>query len=97
MNTLAPSFFNESSSFLQVTRTCMKAWMSSNLGQITTATPELSAVARLKNCCIMLCPLFRLHFNRIFFILAGNEDIHYISDKFEIRPDRTKDCGVSCP
>ena len=20
-----------------------------------------------------------------------------ISDKFEIRPDRTKDCGVSCP
>ena len=41
-----------------------------------------------------LAPLF---FDRIFFILAGNEDIHNISDKFEIRPDRTKDCGVSCP
>ena len=39
----------------------------------------------------------RLHFYRIFFILAGNEDIHNISDEFEIRPDRTKDCGVSCP
>ena len=25
MNTLAPSFLNQSSSFLQVTRTCMKA------------------------------------------------------------------------
>ena len=36
-------------------------------------------------------------FDRIFFILAGNEDIHNISDEFEIRPDRTKDCGVSCP
>ena len=30
-------------------------------------------------------------------ILAGNENIHNISDEFEIRPDRTKDCGVSCP
>ena len=36
-------------------------------------------------------------FDRIFFILAGNETIHNISDEFEIRPDRTKDCGVSCP
>ena len=27
MTTLAPSFLIESSSFLQVTRTCMKAWM----------------------------------------------------------------------
>ena len=54
MNTQAPSFLNQSSSFLQVTRTCMKAWMSSNFGQIPTPTPELSALARLKNCCIML-------------------------------------------
>ena len=30
-------------------------------------------------------------FDRIFFILAGNENIHNISDEFEIRPDRTKD------
>ena len=33
-------------------------------------------------------------FYRIFFILAGKENIHYISDEFEIWPDRTKDCGV---
>ena len=36
MNTLAPSFLIRSSSFLQVTRTCMKAWMSSNLRPDTT-------------------------------------------------------------
>ena len=36
MNTLAPSFLNRSSSFLQVTRTCMKAWMSSNIGKFAT-------------------------------------------------------------
>ena len=52
MNTLAPSFLNQSSSFLQVKRTCMKAWMFSNFGQIPTPTPELSALARLKKCCI---------------------------------------------
>ena len=33
-------------------------------------------------------------FDRIFFILAGDEDIHNVSDEFEIRPDQTK---VSCP
>ena len=49
VNTLAPSFFIRSSSFLQVMRTCMKAWMSSNFGQIPPPTPELSALARLKN------------------------------------------------
>ena len=38
-----------------------------------------------------------LIFDRIYFILAGNKDNHKISDKFEIRPDTTPDCGVSCP
>ena len=32
VTTLAPSFLIELSSFLQVTRTCIKAWMSSNFG-----------------------------------------------------------------
>ena len=36
MNNLAPSFLIESSSFLQVSRTCMKAWMSSNFGKFAT-------------------------------------------------------------
>ena len=75
----------------------MKAWMSSNFGQIPTPTPELSALSRLKNCCKMLCHSSAFIFDRIFFILAGNKDIHNISDEFEIRPERTKDCGVSCP
>ena len=30
-------------------------------------------------------------------ILAGNEDMHKISDEFEFRPVRTTDYGVSCP
>ena len=51
MNTLAPAFLIRSSSFLQVTRTYMKAWTSSNFNQIPPPTPELSALARLKNCC----------------------------------------------
>ena len=39
----------------------------------------------------------RLFYIRSFFILAGNEDMHKLSDEFEFRPDRTTDCGVSCP
>ena len=31
------------------------------------------------------------------FILAGNEDMHKISDKFEFRPDQITDYGGSCP
>ena len=45
-------------------------------------------------CCDNSSALF---FYQIFFILAGNENIHNISDEFEIRLDWTKDCGVSCP
>ena len=40
-----------------------------------------------------LAPLI---FDLIFFILAGNKNIHNISDEFEIRPDQTKDCRASC-
>ena len=36
MNNLAPSFLIGSSSFLQVSRTCLKAWMSSNFGKFAT-------------------------------------------------------------
>ena len=36
MNTLAPSLLIGSSSFLQVSRTCMKALMSSNFGKFAT-------------------------------------------------------------
>ena len=30
-------------------------------------------------------------------ILAGNEDMHKISDEFKLRPDQTTDYGVGCP
>ena len=36
-------------------------------------------------------------FDPILFILAGNEDMHKNSNKFEFRPDWTTDYGVSCP
>ena len=36
VNILAPSFLIESSLFLQVTRTCVKPWMSLNFGKFAT-------------------------------------------------------------
>ena len=36
-------------------------------------------------------------FDRIHFILAGNDDIHKSLDVFEIRRDPTMDYGVGCP
>ena len=36
-------------------------------------------------------------FDRILFILAGNDDMHESLDEFEIWPDSTTDYGVSCP
>ena len=63
---------------LQVMRTCINVWMSSYFGQFSLRTPELSALERLKNLCIMLIPLFcAFIFDRIFVLLAGKEDSHY--------------------
>ena len=42
-------------------------------------------------------PLFQSCFYLIFFILACNNDMHESLEEFEIRPDLTTDCGVSCP
>ena len=53
MNTLGPSFLIGSSSFLQVTRTCMKAWMSSNFGKFATELRPLIDV-RIKFLLIIL-------------------------------------------
>ena len=36
-------------------------------------------------------------FDRILFILAGNDDMHESLDEFEIWLDSTTDYGVSCP
>ena len=36
-------------------------------------------------------------FDWIFFILAGNECSHKISNRLDIQQDPTRECGVSCP
>ena len=41
--------------------------------------------------------VFSTIFDRIHFILAGNDDIHKSLNEFEIRRDRTIDYGVGCP
>ena len=49
MTTLVPTFSNGSSSFLQVTRSTMKALMGLNFGMIPSLTSELAALERVKN------------------------------------------------
>ena len=59
VRTLAPSFLIGSSSYLQVTRTSIKACMSLNLGRILPLASELVAVERLKKCHVStLAPSF---------------------------------------
>ena len=49
MTTLVPSFLDGSSSFLQITRPIIKAWMGLNFGKISLLTSELAALERQKN------------------------------------------------
>ena len=49
MSTIEPLFLIGSFSFLQVTRTTIKAWMGSNFGGIPPLTSELATLERLKN------------------------------------------------
>ena len=68
--------------------------MSSKFGQIrplvSMATDRVTvgktALSRFLEC-----------FDRIHFILAGNDDIHKSLKEFEIRRDPTMDYGVGCP
>ena len=54
MTTLVPSFSDCFSSFLQETRSSIKAWMGLNIGKIPSLTSELSALEHLKIQLIML-------------------------------------------
>ena len=92
--TFSRLFLIESFPYLQVMRTCIKAWMNLNLGQIPLLTMELAALERLKNRCHHF---FSVAIDPILFKLTGNEDMHNILDEFEFWPDRTTDYGVSCP
>ena len=49
VSTFSRLFFIRSFLFLQVTRTCIKSWMSLNFGQIRPLATELAALERLKN------------------------------------------------
>ena len=49
VTTLVPSFLDGSSSFLQITRPTIKAWMSLNFDKIPSLTSELAALERQKN------------------------------------------------
>ena len=57
VSTLEPLFLIESFSFLQVTRTTIKSWMSSNFRGIPPLTLELAALERLKDQTISLLAL----------------------------------------
>ena len=79
MTTLAPSFFIGSSSFVQVTGTTIKTWMSLNLKYNQPQTVKLTALDCHKNCLDLqweICSDHSITFNFecIFFILAGNKD-----------------------
>ena len=78
MTNLAPSFLIESSSFLQVMRTCIKAWMSLNFGQIRPMTTELAALERLKYQCLHF---FSVDIDPNLLKNSGNEDIHNVLDE----------------
>ena len=49
MTTLVPSFLYGSSSFLQITRPTIKAWMGLNFDKIPSLTSELAALKCQKN------------------------------------------------
>ena len=69
-------------------RTCIKAWMSLNSGQIQPLTMELAALERLKN---RRHHFFSVAIDPILFKLAGNEDMHNMSSNFgQIGPPTTE-------
>ena len=74
--------------------TYMRAWMSLEFGQIQPlVSMAIDRVIMEKT----VLPLFSAVLYPILFILAGNDDMHESLEEFEIRPDPTTDCGVSCP
>ena len=87
VSTLVGSFFIGSSSYLQVKRTTIISWMSSNNGQIQQRTVELAALEGLKNLPKtyngrnIVSNLISFVFDWIFIIFAGNKDNHKSLDE----------------
>ena len=100
MATLASLFLMVFSSFLQVMRTTIKALMSLKfdlMESLTTALPPIESkkTTRKIRCCGHTASAFS--FDWIFFILAGNEDMHKDFYGFEFRSDLIPFYGVRCP
>ena len=95
MDTTAPSFLSKLASNLQVSRAAIKSQTSSNFGHIHSLTLELPALeCRKKNPVDSVAPSV---FDWFFFKLAGKQDRHKISDKFDFGPDWTTHFRVTCP
>ena len=67
------------------------SWLDQNSGVHGNRNPHWLIMGK------MVSPLFLGCFWSNPFYLACNEDMLEISHKFELRPDRTTDYGVSCP
>ena len=76
---------------LQVTKSCLKAWMIWNFSLIGPLTMELAALQHLKKS----MSFSRLILIQSFFKIAGNKDIHNILDEFELRPGQTTDSKLA--
>ena len=84
----------QTSSNLQEMRTGIKSQTGSNFGHIWPVILELPAFQRWKKWCLQL---FSVTFDWVFVKLAGNEDSHKSSNKFEFGSDRLIHFGVICP
>ena len=96
MTTIGPSFLNGSLPFLQVMRTCIKAWMSLKFGRIPPLTTELADLERLK---IDVSTRFFGCIYPIIFKLAGYRtcSLYWISSNFgQIRPPTTELAVIEC-
>ena len=93
--TFSRLFFIGSISYLQVTMTYMRAWMSLKFGQIGLLVSMATDRVIMKK--KRYCHFFQAVFYPILFILAGKDDLHESSEEFEIRTDPSTDCRVSCP
>ena len=74
--------------------TYMRAWMSLKFVKIRLLVSMATERVIMEK---TVLPLFLGCFLSDFFILAGNDDMHESLEAFEIRPDPTTDCEVSCP
>ena len=88
--------------YLLVTRTCIKSRTSSNFGQIGPLTMELAALEHLKISHRLIMGKWCLNassfiFDRIIIKVAGNQDGHKSSVKFDFGPNQSTHFGVTFP